>query len=253
MQRRVSLAVVGLCLWATPAVAVIAFDNSSCGTQSTGNISWDHTPVGTPAGVVVGIVQSIEGVDNVSGVTYDGEAMTEVAGSPFLRTSHNEDATLYLYFLGSGVNATSPATVAVTVTGGRPKSPCVWTLTAAADTEIEGDPQSNVDFGDTVTSGTLTFSTANTTVNFLVALSGNNAASGPACAADTEITTQEEIHAASTAEHCRSDGTEAAGSPTAVINQSADDLAMAGVAIREAAAGATLACTPGLGIAPCFN
>lgn len=99
---------------------------------TSGLTSFTHTPVGTPAGVLVGIVMA-NAADVVTGVTYGGVAMTEVANSPLV-ASGAEGGTCYGYILGSSV-PTGAQTVAVSVTTGTPRT-IVQTVTAAANTEI---------------------------------------------------------------------------------------------------------------------
>lgn len=123
----------------------VAFDAVSAATQGTGNLSWTHTPVGTPRGVKVHIRHD-NNVDEVSGVTYGGVAMTEVAGSPnILATS--EQGVVYGYFLGAGL-PTGPQTVVVTVTGSTAKDAMAITVTAGGDTELQ-------DVDATINSGSL--------------------------------------------------------------------------------------------------
>lgn len=81
----------------------IAFDAKSqlSGTFTTGFGSWTHTPVGTPAGVIVLITQGVADTDDVTSVTYGGIAMTRIA---FDHQDGGGDPTAaYLYFLGEGV------------------------------------------------------------------------------------------------------------------------------------------------------
>jgi hypothetical protein len=111
----------------------VAFDAFSNGTAGTGDISWTHTPVGTPRGVIV-IVLGVSGTDGVSGVTYGGSAMTEVTGSPNLKAS-TELAGVYVYFLGTSI-PTGAQTVAMTSANVHLKSISAITLTADADTEV---------------------------------------------------------------------------------------------------------------------
>ncbi|MEK9721980.1 MAG: hypothetical protein VW405_00670 [Rhodospirillaceae bacterium] len=95
----------------------IAYDAKSNYTGSaTTNFSWTHTPVGTPAGIVVTVVQDSSTTDEVTGVTYGGEAMTnegDAASSIF-------GARVYLFTLLSSI-PTGAQTVAVTVSGGSAK------------------------------------------------------------------------------------------------------------------------------------
>lgn len=114
----------------------LAFDAFANSTAVTGDISWTHTPVGTPKAVIVFVVQNAQsGADQVSGVTYGGVAMTEIAGSPNAKTAV-ESGVVYGYFLGASI-PTGAQTVTVTVTGNASKRAGSVTLTAAADTAVQ--------------------------------------------------------------------------------------------------------------------
>ncbi len=113
----------------------IAFDASSNATEAGTTLSWTHTPVGTPAGVLVFVVQNVTG-DEVTSVTYGGVAMTEVTGSPNTKAAA-EDGTTYGYHLGTGIPA-GAQTVVVNVTAtGSIKAAVAYTVTAAADTVVQ--------------------------------------------------------------------------------------------------------------------
>lgn len=111
----------------------IAYDAATQSTPGTGNLSWTHTPVGTPRGVLVLVAQLGSAVDRVSGVTYGGVAMTRVDTALL---DSGEDVRAYAYFLGSSI-PTGNQTVVVTVTDVGTKVATAITATAAADTEVE--------------------------------------------------------------------------------------------------------------------
>jgi len=77
----------------------IAYDTSSTKT-GTADLSWTHTPVGTPAGVLVFVSSPATSIA-INGVTYGGVAMVEVDKSPIIHTS--EDGSAAAYFLGAGI------------------------------------------------------------------------------------------------------------------------------------------------------
>lgn len=118
----------------TAVVAAVAFDAFNAGTSGTGNLSYTHTPVGTPKGIVVMVSQIGSKADQVSSVTYGGVAMTEVAGSPNILATGEVDV-VYTYFLGSSI-PTGAQTVSVTVSGAANKLANSYSLTALTDTEI---------------------------------------------------------------------------------------------------------------------
>ncbi len=108
------------------AVAFDAFSNVAAGT---GDLSWTHTPVGTPRGVKVDIVEN-GGTNGVTGVTYGGVAMELVAANT--KTS-GEAGTVITYFLGKSI-PTGAQTISVTVSDAVSKLAGATTVTASTDT-----------------------------------------------------------------------------------------------------------------------
>lgn len=94
-----------------------------------------HTPVGTPRGVAIRIVQSGSGADEISDVTYGGVAMTRVR---FTARTVTETGAVYLYFLGSNV-PTGVQDASVTSTGTTSKRYATVTVTADRDTVVDAD------------------------------------------------------------------------------------------------------------------
>src|SRR5574343_1167810 len=103
------------------AVAFDAFSNVAAGT---GTLSWTHTPVGTPRGVRVDIVED-GGTNGVSGVTYGGVAMELVAVNA---KASGEAGTDITYFLGNNI-PTGAQTVSVSVSDAVSKRAGATTLT----------------------------------------------------------------------------------------------------------------------------
>lgn len=134
MTRRTLLALLAWILIGSQTFGAIAYDAVSNATIGTGNLSWTHTPVGTPRGAIVTVVQAGVSSDQVSGVTYGGVAMTELSVSP-LAQAGGEVCIVYQYFLGASL-PTGAQTVVVTVTNSTNKSGSCITVTAAADLEI---------------------------------------------------------------------------------------------------------------------
>ena len=131
-MRRLLIALLFLCC--APAWAVVAFDAFGSSTQGTGNLSWTHTPAGTPKGVIVFVVEN-DGVDGVTSATYGGTSMTECTGSP---RQHNasEPGTIHCFTLLASVPAgaqTVSVTMSDTTTAKRGGS---YTVTSSADTSI---------------------------------------------------------------------------------------------------------------------
>ena len=91
-----------------PPVTDFAFDafSNAAGSSSGGRVdlSWTHTPVGIPKGVVVLIANENTVADAVAGVTYGGVAMSELSGSPFSGTlGGEENCVLHGFVLTSSV------------------------------------------------------------------------------------------------------------------------------------------------------
>ncbi len=114
----------------------VAFDVFSNPTAGTGDLSWSHNPVGTPRGILVWVVANVSTEDNVTGVTYDGDALTEVSGSPNIHAT-GETGGVYCFFRGVSVSTADPATVVMTSgLSGIVRQAGAVTLTAADDLEI---------------------------------------------------------------------------------------------------------------------
>lgn len=145
-MRRALLFIVAFLLAAYSAQAVIlsgggagtatppSYDSKGAAATGTGELSWTHTPVGTPRGIVAYVVQYAAGDDQVTGATYGGVTMTEVTGSPLLKTT-GEAMAVYAYFLGSSI-PTGAQTVVVSVSGAATKRGMSIAMTAGGNTEI---------------------------------------------------------------------------------------------------------------------
>lgn len=144
----------------------VAHDATSVAVRGTGNLSWTHTPVGTPRGVCVLIVQDgpVTGgaaTDEVSGVTYGGVAMTRQKMQQITANATNISGTVYIYSLHTSI-PTGAQTVAVTVTGAQSKIAVAATQTASADTAADTSVSGN-NGAATVTNPTLTLATTAST------------------------------------------------------------------------------------------
>jgi hypothetical protein len=152
----------------------IAHDAVSNVAQGTGNLSWTHTPTGTPRGVVVQVIQyhnTAAVSDEISGVTYGGDAMTEVAESPVIHTGNVDFSAIHTYFLGTSI-PTGAQTVVVTVTGSTAKRAVAATMTAAADTEVNDTGTVDTGTGATITNPSISLSTTEETVCYAALMCG---------------------------------------------------------------------------------
>lgn len=133
----------------------VAFDAakaSSGWTSSPDPFTFNHTPVGTPRGVLV-LIGGANSADLITGVTYGGVTMTRTPNGRAV-DSVGEALSTYAYFLGSGV-PTGTQTVSVDHTAsGHAKIAFCITFTAGDDTEIvidnilqgdQADPQISLD------------------------------------------------------------------------------------------------------------
>ena len=114
----------------------VAFDAASenGSNATTDPVSWTHTPVGTPRGVLVLVVHNSAGSGEIDAVTYGGVSMTAVSGSGLIG-SGGEPLIVYGYFLGSSVPS-GAQTVSVDVNAVTAKRAACITLTGSANLEV---------------------------------------------------------------------------------------------------------------------
>jgi hypothetical protein len=112
----------------------VAFDAATSSGLQTVDFTFQHTPVGTPRGALVGVAQhaSAEQVDDTA---YGAATPTAVTGSPS-EFALGEGGTVHLDFLGASV-PTGEQTVAVNETGGSNKAGFALTVTADADVVVQ--------------------------------------------------------------------------------------------------------------------
>lgn len=111
----------------------LAFDAQSNLAIGTGDRNFTHTPVGTPRGVVVVVVDGVSS-DQVVGVTYGGTAMIEVPLSPAIEIA-GELGSVHGFFLGASI-PTGAQTVAIDRGDATNYIASCFSVTAAADTEV---------------------------------------------------------------------------------------------------------------------
>jgi hypothetical protein len=104
--------------------------------SGSGTFSANHTPSGTPRGVIVNIAYQ-NGSDDVTSVTYGGVTMTEATDSPQVKTT-TEEMVSHTYWLGESI-PTGTQSVQVVSGGSITKYVDVITLTADDDmSEADG-------------------------------------------------------------------------------------------------------------------
>lgn len=105
----------------------------------TGTISWTHTPVGTPSGVLVFVIREDTDAslaeDDIVSVTYGGTALTAVSGG-FAIDSSGEPGYCKAFFLGSSVPTGAQTVIVVATTGGHIAG--AITVTSVGDTAATG-------------------------------------------------------------------------------------------------------------------
>ena len=117
------------------ALAYDAFSNGNNVFDTSLDISFTHTPVGTPRGVIAFVVASTTFADGVAGVTYGGTPLTQVTGSPNLFDG-TVDFAVHAFHLGSSI-PTGAQTVVVDTTGSVRHTAYCITVTGAADTVVQ--------------------------------------------------------------------------------------------------------------------
>lgn len=102
----------------------------------SGDTSINHTPVGTPRGVIVFISQNGTDADEIAGVTYGGVTMTRVTNG-YAKDTATEFMASYCYFLGSSIPTGTQAVAIDTSAANGDKIAFIFSLTAANDTAVE--------------------------------------------------------------------------------------------------------------------
>lgn len=213
----------------------IAFDAV---TSDTGGGGWatspktiNHTPVGTPKGVLCGIVAG-DASDVVSGVTYGGVALTRSAAASKISSTSTEGGSVYWYFLGASVPTGAQDCVITNTASGA--GAVVITLTAAADTEVDAGATLDQSSGANP-SATLATTASTTTFDAGILWSGQNAVTGITPGADyTQIT--EDDFGSQTVSFVRRTTNGSGGNITVDWTATSEDAVIGAIAIREAVA-----------------
>jgi hypothetical protein len=111
----------------------IAFDAATSSGVFETTKEFEHTPAGTPRGVIVQITDTGPGgTDKITSVAYGGVTMERKKIQEL--TTGGEQGAVYEYFLGSGI-PTGKQTVKITTSASIKRYATVVTLTASANTE----------------------------------------------------------------------------------------------------------------------
>lgn len=206
----------------------IAHDATSTLASGTGTRSWTHTPVGTPAGVVVVIAGGA--VDETSAVTYGGVSMSREYTAANTAGENGTTSCWYLNAPGTGAK-----TVEITRSG-------ATAYIALATTGTSATGYSSIVTGDTYTSTNTSSAGFTLTLDSTAALivggiySGENALAS-ITANPTNWTTAIQVDFGNFVSRIgRISVINTGASQAFTFTQSSDDAAVAAIAIKEGAA-----------------
>lgn len=224
-----------------------AFDAAANSANST-DPSWTHTPVGTPRGIVVLVIQQAGSLETVT-ATYGGVSMTAL--TVIDGSAASEPAWIYPFILTSGSIPTGAQTVAVTADGSTSKIGASFSVTAGADLVVD-DEDFLVASSQDDPSRTLT-ATADVVV-FSALFSGLGNAANVTAGTGFTKTFGGSISAA-TGNFMRSTSAFSAGSVSVPWTTSAaDDVVMYAIAVKESSGGSPQnVSVSGLGSASAFG
>ncbi|MFA5372162.1 MAG: hypothetical protein WC298_09345, partial [Sideroxydans sp.] len=120
--------------------AAVAHDSASeshtgtTGSANQASFTWNHTPAGTPRGVLV-YVFTRSATQTVTGVTYGGVAMAAVAGGLAIDTG-GEAGRVDTFFLGASIPTGARPVVVSRTNNGTVMYASAATQTAGANTEV---------------------------------------------------------------------------------------------------------------------
>lgn len=228
-MRHLLLMLTLLC--ASTAHAVIGFDAASEATGTT-TFSWTHTPVGTAKGIAVCVFVNTAATDVISGVTYGGTAMAQVASAG---DSAGEPGFTECYFLGASI-PTGAQTVQVTVSSGTTAKHAVAvsvTSSSGSNTQLVG------------TAGTIATDTANPSITvstitgpsfgFAGIFSGQNAEGSTTAGTDETIRHSHDFGTQTTAMET-STTQQSSGNQVLNFTMAIEDTAMVAFAIEQTTA-----------------
>ena len=150
----------------------VAFD-AVTSNNTAGDVTFAHTPVGTPRGVLYLCMQN-SSADQIVSVTYGGVTMSEIGLSPLLGTAGDEPKTVYGYFLGASI-PTGAQNVVVDTSSTSAKRHAVITMTAAGDTTVDATQTLDT----VIQNPSLTLGTTAATDTFVVAAFGSGIDNAP--------------------------------------------------------------------------
>lgn len=205
----------------------VAFDASTAATRTDTSdpFTFNHTPVGTPKGVVVAIMNYDTATDQVAGVTYGGVAMTRVP--PVARDTAGEPSNTQIWFLGASIpTGTQTVSVDMTSATGDDMYMVCATVTASTDTEVIGygvqeedssNPQATIAHG------------GRTAIAFAALASGADAAPTPL----TGVTNLHSNDSGAERQHFARQTTPGSGNTTIGWTLTSDDVSFVALSVSE--------------------
>jgi hypothetical protein len=203
----------------------VAFDAATASGEQLDDFSFNHTPVGTPRGVLVMLFASETG-DQVTGITYGGVTMTEVPLSPALPAG---EVSSYAYFLGASIPTGLQAVAVNMVSDAAEWSAVCITVTASNDTEVHDTSRSITTADDPSVVLTITKE------SFCAGVLGSGHLSVPSAGTDTTIIATTDFGVA-TGGVSRKTTNATADFTYGFVTPGSDDVALLAVAITEIAA-----------------
>lgn len=193
-------------------------------------ITFNHTPVGTPRGVVVSVAHGITATKHAQAVTYGGETLSLIVEAADTAT---EPGNVSLWFLGSGIpTGLQAVSIDQDAASGDNTHAICWTFTADTDTEVIDSDELNEDAANP----TVTLSAGGRTKISICHMYGGAAAPGGTLAADNTLGPVFDL-GPFYSQSCHETTPDNADHTIGWSTLSSEDLALVAVAISEVAGG----------------
>lgn len=118
--------------------AVSESHTGTTGSTSGSSFSWDHTPVGTPKGVLIFTFVNAN-ADDATSVTYGGTTVPAVSGGRAASSNGTSPGDCKAWFLGSGVPTGTKTVVVNRNTSGNAMYAVAITVTSDTDSAVHTD------------------------------------------------------------------------------------------------------------------
>lgn len=218
----------------------VAHDAVATVLQTT-DPSWTHTPAGTPAGVIVLVIQD-GGTEETVSCTYGGTAMTAL--TPVDGSGVSEPGWIYPFFLGASV-PTGAQTVAVTGSGAQDMGAASYTVTAGGDVEVDDE---NTLISSSVDDPSVNLTATDTVMTYGALRHGlGNSSNVTADANHTKDLSQSTGGESANTEH-RTAVAEAGTVAVGFVTTSADDTILYAIAVKETPGGTNVTVNAVVGI-----